>query len=128
MVAGLGGPPDVLSAGTLGLPQAPVRLSLPAPFDGHVAAVDTRAIGLVVLELGGGRRRADDTIDPRVGLADVLAPGQLVHRGQPLLTVHAASEAAAQAALQRLAALVTVDPSSRAQPVEPGPVICARIE
>ncbi|MGM9490668.1 thymidine phosphorylase [Ideonella sp. YS5] len=125
MVAGLGGPSNVLAAGTHGLPQAPVTRSLLAPFDGHVAAVDTRVLGLVVLELGGGRRRAEDSIDPRVGLADVLPPGQLVHRGQPLLTVHAASEVDAEAALARLGALVTVEAPSESQPVEPGPVVCA---
>ena len=124
MVAGLGGPSSVLSLKDHGLPQAPVQRALPAPCDGHVAAVDTRAIGLIVLELGGGRRRAEDTIDPRVGLADVLPPGQVVHRGQPLLTVHAASEANADAALARLAALVKVDAPSESQPVEPGPVVC----
>jgi thymidine phosphorylase len=125
MVAGLGGPSDVLAAGSHGLPQAPVTRALLARIDGHVAAVDTRAIGLVVLELGGGRRRADDTIDPRVGLADVLPPGHLVHRGQPLLTVHAATEAAAEVALDRLASLATVESPSDAQPVEPGPAVCA---
>ena len=127
MVAGLGGPSSVLSLKDHGLPQAPVQRALPAPCDGHVAAVDTRAIGLVVLELGGGRRRAEDTIDPRVGLADVLPPGQVVHRGQPLLTVHAASEEQADAALSRLAALVKVDAPSQSQPVEPGPVVCEAV-
>ena len=127
MVAGLGGPSSVLSLKDHGLPQAPVQRALPAPCDGHVAAVDTRAIGLIVLELGGGRRRAEDTIDPRVGLADVLPPGQVVHRGQPLLTVHAASDEQADAALSRLAALVKVDAPSQSQPVEPGPVVCEAV-
>ena len=127
MVARLGGPADVLSSADHGLPQAPVTRALLAPTDGHVAAVDTRAIGLVVLGLGGGRRRSDDTIDPRVGLADVLPPGQVVHRGQPLLTVHAASGGAADVALARLAELVTVDAPSATQPVEPGPVVCAMV-
>jgi thymidine phosphorylase len=88
-----------------------------------VGAVDTRALGLVVLALGGGRRRADDSIDPRVGLADVLPPGATVHRGQPLLTVHAASADAADAALARLGELIRVEVPSEAQPVEPGPVV-----
>ena len=128
MVAGLGGPSNVLSSNDHGLPQAPVQRVLAAAVDGHVAAVDTRGIGLVVLQLGGGRRRSDDTIDPRVGLADVLPPGQVVHRGQPLLTVHAATAAEADAAAFRLAELVKVEAPSESQPVEPGPVVCARIE
>ena len=128
MVAGLGGPTQVLAAGDHGLPAAPVTRPLPAPIDGHVGAVDTRALGLVVIELGGGRRRADDTIDPRVGLADVLPPGHAVHRGQPLLTVHAASDAAADAALARLAELISVEAPSEAQPAEPGPVVYAVVD
>ncbi|MFZ5547869.1 MAG: thymidine phosphorylase [Pseudomonadota bacterium] len=125
MVAGLGGPADVFTHHAL--PEAPVKRPLPTPTDGHLDTVDTRALGLVVLELGGGRRRAEDAIDPRVGLAEVLPPGQGVHRGQPLLWVHAASEADADAALARLAGLVRVVPPQEAQPVEPGPVVCERI-
>ncbi len=128
MVAGLGGPVRVLAAGGNGLPVAPVRRPLPAPIDGHVAACDTRALGLVVLALGGGRQRAEDEIDPRVGLADVLPPGHAVHRGQPLLTVHAASDAAADAALARLAELVTIEAPAASQPVEPGPVVYAVVD
>ena len=128
MVAGLGGPADVLTAGDHGLPQAPVIRPLVAAIDGHIGAVDTRALGLVVVELGGGRRRAEDTIDPRVGLADVLPPGHAVHRGQPLLFVHAASEAAADEALTRLATLITVEAPSEAQPTEPGPVVYSVVD
>ena len=125
MVAALGGPRDVLADAKL--PEAPVQRPLNAPIDGHVAAVDTRALGLEVVQLGGGRRRTDDTIDLRVGLAAVVPPGHAVHRGQPLLWVHAASEDAADAALARLAQLVRVDAVQQAQPAEPGPVVCARL-
>jgi hypothetical protein len=62
-----------------------------------------------------------------VGLADVLPPGQHVHRGEPLLWVHAATTADADAALAGLATLVRVVPPHEAQPVEPGPVVCERI-
>ena len=40
---------------------------------GIVAGVDVRAVGLAVVELGGGRARAADAIDPSVGLTE-LAP------------------------------------------------------
>lgn len=123
MVAGLGGPTGVLEPGHDELPAAPVRRPLLAALDGHVGTLDTRALGLVVLELGGGRRRAEDSIDPRVGLADVASPGQVVHRGQPLAWVHAASQADADVALARLASLVEVEPAQGSQPIEPGPVV-----
>lgn len=125
MVAALGGPRDVLADAQL--PEAPVQRPLEAPIDGHVAAVDTRALGLEVVQLGGGRRRTEDAIDLRVGLAAVVPPGHAVHRGQPLLWVHAASEDAADAALARLAQLVRVDAVQQSQPAEPGPVVCARL-
>ena len=36
-------------------------------------AIDVRAIGLAVVELGGGRARAADAIDPAVGLTELAA-------------------------------------------------------
>jgi thymidine phosphorylase len=81
--------------------------------------MDARALGLVVVELGGGRRRAGDTIDPRVGLSDIRPLGSLLRAGDPLLRVHAASAAQAQAACQSLLASITLADTS--PPV--GPVV-----
>ena len=97
MVAALGGPPDVLH--DAGLAAAPVQRAVPALRAGHVAAIDVRALGLVVVGLGGGRRKPGDAVDPRVGLAQVVAPGAAVAAGEPLAVVHAADAAAAEAAV-----------------------------
>ena len=117
MVAGLGGPADVLTDARL--PAAPVQVDLVAPRDGVIASMDARSLGLVVVELGGGRRRAGDTIDPRVGLSDIRPLGSLLRAGDPLLRVHAASAAQAQAACQSLLASITL--ADDAAPV--GPVV-----
>lgn len=117
MVAGLGGPADVLTDARL--PAAPVQVDLVAPRDGVIASMDARSLGLVVVELGGGRRRAGDTIDPRVGLSDIRPLGSLLRAGDPLLRVHAASAAQAQAACQSLLASITLADTS--PPV--GPVV-----
>jgi thymidine phosphorylase len=112
MVAGLGGPAKVLARGGAQLPVAPVQRDLKAPRDGVLAGMDTHALGLAVVALGGGRRRAGDPIDPRVGLTQVLPLGSQVQAGQPLLRVHAANAADAKAALVSLgAALQIVDHS-----------------
>jgi len=58
MVAALGGPRDVLERDATLLPSAPVRRPLPAPRDGSVTAMDTRAIALATVALGAGRARA----------------------------------------------------------------------
>src|SRR5262249_42448248 len=68
---------------------------------GFVARVDARALGLIVVDLGGGRRRVDDAIDPAVGLADVRGVGDAVDRDRPLAIVHARSAGDAGAAGKR---------------------------
>ncbi len=118
MVHALGGSTDVLSPRFRGLPRAPAVRDLLAPRDGVLQAMDTRALGLAVVDLGGGRRRASDAIDLRVGLSDVLPLGTPVQRGQPLLRVHAASRDAATAACERIAPLLTLgDRAPQSAPV-----------
>ena len=108
MVAGLGGPANVLARGGAHLPSAPVQRVLAAPRDGVFSATDTRKIGLVIVALGGGRRRAGDKVDPRVGITRLLPLGTTVKAGDALLKVHAASAASADAALLTLAEAVHI--------------------
>ena len=117
MVAALGGPADVLAAH--GLPQAPVQLDVPAPRAGVLAATDTRALGLAVVGLGGGRRMAGDAVDPRVGFSHVQPLGTALQAGDALLRVHAASQADAEAACAAVLAATTI--ADTAPP--PGPVV-----
>jgi len=118
MVRGLGGPANVLSPRWSGLPRTRHVAEVRAPGAGWIAAMNTRTLGLVVVELGGGRVRASDRIDPRVGLSDVLPVGTRVARGQPLMRVHAATLHAAQAAAtQAGAALVISGSAAAATPV-----------
>lgn len=98
MVAALGGPHDFLAQAKALLPQAPVRRPVQAKAAGRLIACDTRAVGLAVIELGGGRRRAEDAVDPAVGFDGILPLGQVVSRSDPLAMVHAADEASAEAA------------------------------
>jgi thymidine phosphorylase len=115
MVAALGGPRDVLHDARL--PQAPVQRDVPSPRDGVISAMDTRAIGLVVVELGGGRRRPGEAIDPRVGLGNVRPLGTQVGKGDPLARVHAADEAAAEVAIRKVIDAAQID--DRASQPEP---------
>jgi thymidine phosphorylase len=117
MVAALGGPHDVLERADSSLPRAPVQRALLAPRDGVVAAMDTRGIGLIVVALGGGRARAGDAIDVRVGIAEVLPLGTRVVRGQPLATVHAADAVSAEDALRGLAQSIQLGDSASPAPL-----------
>lgn len=108
MVAAQGGPSDFLETWVRHLSPAPVVRAVPAPVAGRVAALDTRAIGLAIVALGGGRRREGDRIDPRVGFTAIAAPGAQVGPDRPLALVHAATEAGAEAAAAALTAAVTL--------------------
>ncbi|MDC9589877.1 thymidine phosphorylase [Xenorhabdus sp. XENO-10] len=59
---------------------------------GIVAEMDTRALGISVVGLGGGRRKATDPINYSVGLSDIVALGTKVNADTPLAMIHANSE------------------------------------
>jgi len=101
------------------LPSAPVQIDLPAPQAGYVAAIDGMALGLAVNDLGGGRARKEDQIDPAVGLSLKAKVGDQVYLGQPLLTIHAASQADVERVAPRLLAAYTIG----AEPVTPPPLV-----
>ena len=123
MVAALGGPGDVLDAPERHLPRAPVTIDAVPDRGGVVAAVDTRAVGVAVLALGGGRTRAADPIDHAVGLTDVAGLGDEVGPDRPLATVHARTQDRAEAAAAALRAAIRLSD----QPPAAGPVIHDRI-
>jgi thymidine phosphorylase len=108
MVARLGGPADLLEHPDRHLPRAPLVRPVPAPAAGTVIAIDTRAIGMAVVALGGGRTRAADPVDHAVGLTDIVALGDVVEAGQPLALIHGRDEAAMAVAAARVAGAVTL--------------------
>ena len=123
MVAALGGPVAFVERADAHLPVAPVRRAVPATRSGWVRSMATREIGLLLVEMGAGRRQARDAVDPRVGLSEVVAIGRRVERGDPLAFVHAADDAAAAAACVRLAQAIEI---GEAEPTAP-PVLIARV-
>lgn len=92
MVAKLGGPIDFVDNYQRYLPIANIVRPVFASHGGMLRQIDTRRIGLAVVELGGGRRRADDGIDYSVGLSEVAAVGQQLDDQTPVAMVHAANE------------------------------------
>ncbi|HEY1090468.1 MAG TPA: thymidine phosphorylase, partial [Burkholderiaceae bacterium] len=99
MVAALGGPADLLDKPDNYLASAPVVRPVPALRAGWLSAMNTREIGLAVVELGGGRRKADDVIDMRVGFSQFAQLGARLEAGDPIAMVHAVDAAAAARAI-----------------------------
>ncbi len=104
MVHALGGPADLLERPDRYLVAAPVQKPVLAAADGWLGSCDARAIGMSVIDLGGGRRRPQDKIDHRVGFSDLLPLGTKVRKGDRIATVHAADEAGAEKAVADLSA------------------------
>ena len=122
MVSALGGPTDLLERPRHHLPEAPVTLAVTPQQTGHVRAIDTRAVGLAVVALGGGRTRPQDPIDHAVGLTRLAGLGAPVGPGQPLALVHARSPEAAQEAAARMLAAYEIG-----EALEVGPVVVERL-
>jgi thymidine phosphorylase len=107
-----------------GLPVAAVMRTLAAPSDGYVESIDALAVGLACLELGAGRARKEDKVDPAAGLVIEAPVGARVRAGGPLVTVHARSEELVERVRSRLENAWRL---SRA-PVERPPHVLARVD
>jgi pyrimidine-nucleoside phosphorylase len=106
------------------LPSAPLVVPLVAPHAGAVAAIDGMALGHALNDLGGGRARKEDTINPAVGLVLAAKIGDWVEAGAPLLHIHAAAEADVERVLPALRAAFTL----AGEPVAPPPLVYEMIE
>lgn len=105
MVQALGGPADLMQNPHQYLTAANTVIEVKAPHSAWVASMQTRDIGILLIELGGGRRKASDTIDHSVGFTGLPAVGVRLEQGQVFAKVHANSPAQAQEMAQRLLAL-----------------------
>jgi pyrimidine-nucleoside phosphorylase len=76
------------------LPQARLQVQVAAPRGGFVSDVDAMAVALAAMRLGAGRVRAEDPIDPAVGVGDLVKVGERVEAGAPLAVIHANDEQA----------------------------------
>jgi pyrimidine-nucleoside phosphorylase len=95
------------------LGRAPHVVPVEAQRPGFVADVDPRALGDVVVDLGGGRRQPADAVDPLVGVVLKKVLGDAVHTGDVLAFVHARTAAAAAAAAARVQAAMPVGDERR---------------
>ncbi|WP_458791072.1 thymidine phosphorylase [Yoonia sp. MH D7] len=108
MIALMGGPPDMADDWRTHLPKARVEGEVGALKAGYITAIDGEALGLAVVNLGGGRRVETDRINSAVGLSNMIPLGAKVAQNQPLCTIHAATEADAEVAAQAVLAAITI--------------------
>jgi pyrimidine-nucleoside phosphorylase len=82
-----GGDPRVIDDPAL-LAAAPHSADIVADRDGYLAGVGARAVGKALVALGGGRIRAEDAIDPAVGMTFPKKAGDPVVKGEPIVRIH----------------------------------------
>jgi pyrimidine-nucleoside phosphorylase len=92
MIQAQGGDPRVV-ADPGRLPRAPVETSVRASRSGWVTALDARAIGALVVSMGGGRARKEDRVDPAVGVRLVRKRGDAVKAGETVAFIQAHRDA-----------------------------------
>lgn len=119
MVFALGGPNDLVENYSQYLPEAPFLYDLVAKENGFISGIDLRAVGQVVIELGGGRKQQDEILDLSVGLDQISGLGQAVQSGDLLCRIHAKDEESAHLVSKNLLSAFTIDQSK----LSPIPVV-----
>jgi pyrimidine-nucleoside phosphorylase len=118
MVESQGGDPGVVDDPEGILPVAPVRRAIEAEASGTLVGVEAEALGRASADLGAGRRKKGDPIDPAVGIVFHPKVGDAIESGQALGEIHARSDADADACLAKIhAALAFADREVEAPPL-----------
>lgn len=106
MVAAQKGPTDFVENYAKYLPTAMLTKAVYADTEGFVSEMDTRALGMAVVAMGGGRRQASDTIDYSVGFTDMARLGDQVDGQRPLAVILAKDENSWQEAAKAVKAAI----------------------
>jgi thymidine phosphorylase len=89
-----------------------------SPHSGIIASLDAEQVGLAAVELGAGRARKEDRVDPAAGLLLRKRVGEEVRSGEVLAELHAASDARLDAGEARLRGGLSIsDEPLAAQPL-----------
>jgi pyrimidine-nucleoside phosphorylase len=117
LIAQQGGDPRVVDDYSR-LPTAPHRMLFTAERGGYVTDLDAELIGCAAMELGAGRDKVEDVIDPAVGLVMQVKRGEQVRAGDALIEVHYRKAGRLETALRLLRQACKIgDGPTRAQPL-----------
>lgn len=107
MIEAQSGDPKVVEDYSL-LPMAKNVHELRAQQSGYLAFVDTKEVGMAVVELGGGRKKKEDNIDHGVGIKFLVEGGSKVDAGDIVALVYFNNENTLNSALKRLEHAFTI--------------------
>ena len=87
LVKSQGGSLDQITNPREKLPISSNQITWDVTKDGYLSSLNTEKIGQILVELGGGRKKVSDSIDPSVGLRFHKKLGSKVTKGEPLVTL-----------------------------------------
>ena len=116
LIEGQGGDPKVVENPSL-LPQPKEKIPAVAPRSGVVQAIATERMGFLSIDIGCGRRRREDTIDPAAGFLVEKTVGDRVREGEPLAFLCLGERPAPRSGIEKeLAELFTIGDAPAAPP------------
>ncbi len=92
MISALGGSNSFLSNYTTEMTKASYIADISLGKKGYIKEIKTRELGLILIELGGGRKQVNDNINYQVGFDNVIGIGDSVDASTPIIQVHAESK------------------------------------
>ncbi len=107
-----------------GLPDAPYTATVSAASKGRLLPADAGGVGRLTVKLGAGRRRAEDSVDPRAGCRFMKPWGAEVERGDVLAVVEGSDSRRVADAAAALEALLEIGEGAE----ESGALLIARLD
>ena len=92
MASALGGPKNILSTYETDLRNESTARDIFSDKEGWIEKIHTRELGLILIELGGGRKQVSDKINYGVGYDGVISVGEKIDSKKPLLQLHSNTE------------------------------------
>ncbi|MBN2621295.1 thymidine phosphorylase [candidate division WOR-3 bacterium] len=84
------------------LPIAKNKASVRSHASGFVHSIDTYRIGMLLVQLGGGRMKEDDTIDPSCGFRVFKKIGDRIKTGEALVEIYSDNRIAREAVKKKM--------------------------
>lgn len=117
MIRAQGGDPDA------DLAWARHTEEVPSPADGYLTGLDALKVGVAAWRLGAGRTIRTDPVQAGAGVVLHAKPGDYVHQGESLMTLHTDTPEAFPRALEALDGAWTIGPT----PIETGNVLIGKV-
>jgi thymidine phosphorylase len=96
--------------------RAPNQIEWKSPRKGYITKMNCEEIGRIVVDLGGGRKKTSDQVDPTVGLVFHKKLGAKLAAGDPIVTAHLPNGLDVAVWEKRFFSAITISPQRKPVP------------